>query len=362
MTVIGCLHDQVDGSIESVAACLLAKHRGKAIPVLHLLTRALSDFSSRDLELALGHLEMSGDVYIERAPRVQEDTVVGQGIRSTDIVFFDTFPTILRKSLLYKTGVEYGDFTINHVLGCAHGCRYPCYAMVLAKRYGRVKDYDDWKHPRIVGNALELLEREIPKYRRRIRSVHLSFTTDPFMYDAVNKRVFPWVKDLSLRIIARLNREDIRVTTLTKGLCPFELTHEVYSRDNEYGISLVSLDSWFHGKYEPFSAPPEKRVLALRRLHDAGLKTWVSIEPYPTPNIIEQDLEFLLEKIAFVDKMIFGRWNYNGLADSYQGVTEFYVMCSDMVVQFCREHGITCYIKKRTPQSSKTTRSIFSVQ
>lgn len=26
-----------------------------------------------------------------------------------------------RKSLLYKTGVEYGDYTINHVQGCSHG-------------------------------------------------------------------------------------------------------------------------------------------------------------------------------------------------------------------------------------------------
>lgn len=30
--------------------------------------------------------------------------------------------TITRKSMLYKTGVEYGDYTMNHVLGCSHGC------------------------------------------------------------------------------------------------------------------------------------------------------------------------------------------------------------------------------------------------
>ena len=32
--------------------------------------------------------------------------------------------TITRKSLLYRTNVEYGDYTINHVLGCAHGCLF----------------------------------------------------------------------------------------------------------------------------------------------------------------------------------------------------------------------------------------------
>ncbi len=40
--------------------------------------------------------------------------------------------TISRKSLLYKTNVEYGDYCINHVLGCSHGCLYPCYAFLLS--------------------------------------------------------------------------------------------------------------------------------------------------------------------------------------------------------------------------------------
>ena len=38
---------------------------------------------------------------------------------------------IQRKTMLYETGVEYGDYTMNHVLGCAHGCLYP--AMHSAK-------------------------------------------------------------------------------------------------------------------------------------------------------------------------------------------------------------------------------------
>ena len=40
---------------------------------------------------------------------------------------------IQRKSLIYKTGVEYGDYTINHIQGCSHGCKYPCYAFLLKK-------------------------------------------------------------------------------------------------------------------------------------------------------------------------------------------------------------------------------------
>ena len=50
--------------------------------------------------------------------------------------------TIKRKSLLYKSEVEYGNFCLNHVLGCSHGCLYPCYAFNMAKRYGKVKKHE----------------------------------------------------------------------------------------------------------------------------------------------------------------------------------------------------------------------------
>ena len=36
---------------------------------------------------------------------------------------------IERKSLLYKTDVEYGDYSLNHIQGCSHGCKYPCFAI-----------------------------------------------------------------------------------------------------------------------------------------------------------------------------------------------------------------------------------------
>lgn len=140
---------------------------------------------------------------------------------------------IERKTLLYKTGVEYGDYTINHIQGCAHGCLYPCYAFLMAKRF-RQATYEEWTSPKIVSNALELLEQEIPKYRNKINSVQLCFTTDPFMYG------YKEIIKLSLDIIRKLNQANIKCTVLTKGTLPFELA--ALSDNNEYGITLISLD------------------------------------------------------------------------------------------------------------------------
>lgn len=248
--------------------------------------------------------------------------------------------TITRKSMLYKTGVEYGDYTMNHVLGCSHGCKYPCYAFLLAKRFGKVESYEDWLEPRIVENTLELLECEIPKLKDKIESVQLCFTTDPFMHG------YNEIKEMSLKAIKKLNEAGIKCTVLTKGLLPSEL--EKYSRDNVYGITLVSLNEKYRERMEPGSAPYEERVEALQKLHEKGCKTWVSIEPYPTPNIIEQDLREILNRVKFADKIIFGRTNYCKEVTAYKEHKLFYNNQAKMVMDFCSENNIAFYIKQGT--------------
>lgn len=265
--------------------------------------------------------------------------------------------TIRRKSLLYKSGVEYADFCVNHVEGCAHGCRFPCYAMMMKKRCGVIKGYKDWIKPKLVVNAMELLEKEIPRYKDKIKFVHLCFTTDPFMHG------YTEVGDLSLKIIERFNKDNIRTTVLTKGVYPKDLADvEKYGKRHEYGITLVSLDDKFRKNFEPFTAPYKDRIKSLKYLHDKGLKTWVSMEPYPTPNIVSQDLRKILDEVSFVDKIIFGKLNYN--VDASQSVfrasKEFYEEQANKVVDFCKARGIEYHIKFGTQKrDDKTTGKIF---
>lgn len=248
--------------------------------------------------------------------------------------------TINRLSLIYKTGVEYGDYTINHVQGCAHGCKYPCYAMMMAKRFGKVKTYEDWCEPKLAANALEILDKEIPRYKDKIKSVQLCFTTDPFMYG------YDEVGEMSIKIMKKLNANDIKCSVLTKGILPDELAS--LSKLNEYGITIVSLDENFRKEYEPNTASFQDRIDALCKLHDAGCYTWVSIEPYPTPNIIQQELAPILEALSFVDKIIFGRMHYNKQVTAYKDHKAFFNACAQQVISFCDEHKIAYHIKKGT--------------
>jgi len=263
--------------------------------------------------------------------------------------------TIERKSLLYKSDVEYADFCLNHVEGCSHGCNFPCYAFMLAKRFGKIRKYEDWIKPKIVNNTFELLDKEISKYKDKINFVHLCFMTDPFMYG------YKEIEELTLKIIVKLNKNRIKCTVLTKGIYPKALTNSKFDRLNEYGITLVSLNNKFKKKYEPFSAPYNRRINSLKNLHNEGLKTWVSIEPYPTPNLDDaQEIDNLLNKIKFVDRIIFGKMNYNAASSRFKGNKFFYEECSRKVIEFCKKNNTKYHIKCGTKKIyNKKTERIF---
>lgn len=212
----------------------------------------------------------------------------------------------------------------------------------------KISGYQEWIEPKLVENALELLEKQLPRFKEMGKPIYMCLATDPFMYGQEE------VIDLSLKIIERLNREKMEVITISKGVHPkVLLKKDIYGGNNEYGATIVSLSEDFKKKYEPFAAPINDRIESLKFLHDNSFKTWVSIEPYPTPNIFEQDIEELLEKISFVNRIVFGKWNHSGLAKDFADYKEFYRDCVCKVRDFCKSRGIECYIKEETRELVK---------
>jgi DNA repair photolyase len=234
--------------------------------------------------------------------------------------------SIQRKSLLYRSKIPEVGWCINHVLGCSHACRYPCHAFLIKQRAGQIKDMSDWNIPRLVSNAPELLEKELSKMRHLPERVHFSLSTDPFMYHQ------PEVIALTLLLMRMINNKGVSCSVLTKGVLPAGLAD--YSRENSYGISLVSLDESFRMKYEPGSAPYAERISGLKMLADKGCSAYVHMEPYPPPGVWKQDLRTVLEAVSFAGEIsYFGAWNYNNslvnLDDS--SVREFYNICQKLI-------------------------------
>lgn len=123
---------------------------------------------------------------------------------------------------------------------------------------------------------------------------------------------------------------------------------ENLSKENEYGITLITTKEDIQKRMEPYAAPLNARLDALKDLHDKGCKTWVSIEPFPTPNIFEQDLDELLEKVGFVDRIIFGRMHYNKEVTLYKDHKNYFNEEAGRVIKFCSERRISCHIKTGT--------------
>lgn len=286
----------------------------------------------------------------------EESSTTGDGVQQP-------LETVERKSLVNPSKVEYGTWGVNHVFGCSHGCLY-CYATSQAKVYGRVDTYETWCQPKLVAGAADLVRKELKRKRNPVDRVHLSFTTDPFMWDASTQSPQREIAAVSLEIIQAINEAGIPVTVLTKGVYPDFDVRQLHP-NNQYGITAVSLGEAYRQEWEPNTPPVTARMASLRTLSHAGARTWVSVEPYPTPNIDETagDILPLLEELTFIDKFIFGRLNYTPQVTEYLKSVDatFYERIAADVVEWCASNDKPLHIKRRTPLHDPETATILAV-
>ena len=64
--------------------------------------------------------------------------------------------------------------------------------------------------------------------------------------------------------------------------------------------------------------------------------------------MIKQDLAEILEAIGFVDKIIFGRLNYNKEVSTYKDYKTFYNEQAKQVIEFCEKRDKAYHIKDGT--------------
>jgi DNA repair photolyase len=268
-----------------------------------------------------------------------------------------------QQQLLGESKVEYATWAVNHVRGCNHGCLY-CYGMKGERQHGKIETYDDWCRATLARDAVEQVRGELSRKRLPVDRVHLCFMGDPFVWDAEIGRPIDEVAAVTLDLMKVINGTGVPVTVLTKGLYP-DLDLSALHPDNQYGITAVSLNEAFRHEWEPGAPPVAQRIAHLKMLSDAGARTWVSVEPYPTPNLdpSAENVGPLLEALAFVDKVIFGRLNYVPEVTEYLGTVDraFYDRVAHDVTAWCAAKAKPLHIKKGTPLHSPSTVSILAM-
>lgn len=187
----------------------------------------------------------------------------------------------------------------------------------------------------------EILNIELQNNKKSIDFMFVSFKTNTLMNQEKEFTA------LTLLAMEDLNRNHARAICLSNGVYPEELIlKEIFGSDNKYGIAMVSLSEKFNTKYNSLAVPIKEKIKSLKFLHDHGLKTWVNMEQYPTPNIVEQDIEEILKEIAFVDRIVFGKLRFNFLATHYlEKHPTFFTDTTKKVTRFCKKNKIECFIE-----------------
>lgn len=222
---------------------------------------------------------------------------------------------------------EYAPLACNPYRGCGHKCTY-CYVPSVLKIPR--SEFDAGAYPR--ADFLRLLARDARKYQLAVVSeqVMLSFTTDPY---------HPGDNSLTRDAIGVLQIHGLGVCTLTKGGSRALRDIDMFRPDRDsFASTLTTLDEDFSKRWEPEAALPEDRISTLHRFHDAGIFTWVSLEPTLD---VENSMAIIEATHSFVDLYKIGRANYLPMTSSTDW--EAYTL---RIVELCNRLRIKHYIKK----------------
>jgi DNA repair photolyase len=195
---------------------------------------------------------------------------------------------------------EYAEWALNHYTGCDHRCTY-CYAPAILKmsreEFSQVKPR--WDDERFFAQ----LDREAAGMAAKglTPQVLLSFTTDPYCNLDVEV-------GRTRRVIELLHRHGISVCTLTKGGTRALRDLDLFTPEDAFATTLTFTYDNTSQQYEPGADMPTGRLQTLRRYHEEGVTTWVSLEPVFD---VVSTLWLIEQSAPFVDLFKVGTLNYH---------------------------------------------------
>ena len=171
---------------------------------------------------------------------------------------------IQTKSVVTKSNLPVSDYSVNPYTGCTHACRY-CYASFM-KRFTN--------HPEPWGEFLDVKywpEIQNPeKYRGK--ELFLSSVTDPYNPQEETYR-------RTRALLEQLQGSKAKISIQTKSdlvLRDLDLIRKLPNA--RVGFSINTLDEAFKDDMDK-AVSIERRLSAMRQLHDAGIRTTCFISP-----------------------------------------------------------------------------------
>ena len=166
---------------------------------------------------------------------------------------------------------EYSYWACNFYVGCSNGCTY-CY---LKKGIGKATLGGDKptlkKCFRDEHDAIEVFEKEVFANIDELKEhgLFFTFTSDPMLKDTIKltEMAIDFCTDYGIPVKLLTKRADWLDYLIPRLSINYR---HLYA----FGFTLTG-----HDKLEPNASTNKERIEAMKKLYDAGFKTWASIEP-----------------------------------------------------------------------------------
>lgn len=191
---------------------------------------------------------------------------------------------------------EYSYWACNFYVGCSNGCTY-CYlkkgrgAKILGGCEPKLKScFKSEEH------ALEVFEKELKGNLKELQKhgLFFSFTTDPMLYKTSVLTAIATTKCLINSIPVKILTKSAKFQRFHSWF--FDILPPLSSYEKSkiaFGFTLTG-----HDELEPNASTNQERIKAMKMLHEAGFKTFASIEPIID---FESAHKMIEETIGFCD-------------------------------------------------------------
>lgn len=195
---------------------------------------------------------------------------------------------------------EYSELALNLYTGCSNGCSY-CFNRKFPWYQESI-----FNNPTPRNNILSELEKYASKRIGDPREILLCFTCDPYPS-------LP-CEDITRDALLILEKYKMKVQVLTKGGTRACRDFDILLRNSwKFGSTITGYTKEYIGKYESNAAEYQDRKATIVTAFNAGIYTWVSLEPV----IDHSEAIFILsDLLPYVNYWKIGKINHNPVLEN----------------------------------------------
>ncbi len=189
------------------------------------------------------------------------------------------------------------DYSLNPYAGCAFKCSY-CYVPKFPNEKHHFSEWGNWLQIKV--NAPQLIQKE----RMRVFGSRIFFgsATDPYQYAELKYRL----SRSCLTELLRYQPKKLMVHTRSHLILEDLELLKAFQGRASVGVSITTDNESIAREFEPNAPSIERRLQLIRKLHEHGIATHVSMAP-----LLPCDPERLVGLISpYVKKIWIGQMNY----------------------------------------------------